>query len=98
MKSHDSTMSVRIYSAEKSIAIASSTGNKIGLDIAVEALRAYRERTPKPNRAALTRFAQINRVQKIVRPYLEAYCERPKAPKKSGPMRFVRCGTNCGLT
>ena len=46
--------------------------NKIGLDVAIEALRAYRERTPKPNRAALTPFAQINRVQKIMRPYLEA--------------------------
>jgi predicted transcriptional regulator of viral defense system len=64
--------SVRIYSAEKSIADCFKYRNKIGLDIAIEALRAYRERTRKPNRAALTKFAQINRVQKIMRPYLEA--------------------------
>jgi predicted transcriptional regulator of viral defense system len=65
-------VSVRIYSAEKTIADCFKYRNKIGLDIAIEALRAYRERTPKPNRAALTKFAQINRVQKIMRPYLEA--------------------------
>jgi predicted transcriptional regulator of viral defense system len=64
--------SVRIYSAEKSIADCFKYRNKIGLDIAIEALRAYRERARKPNRAALTKFAQINRVQKIMRPYLEA--------------------------
>jgi predicted transcriptional regulator of viral defense system len=63
---------IRIYSLEKTIADCFKYRNKIGLDVAIEALRAYRERTPKPNRAALTRFAQINRVQKIMRPYLEA--------------------------
>lgn len=63
---------VRIYSAEKTIADCFKYRNKIGLDLAVEALRAYRERTPKPNRVALTKFAQINRVQKVMRPYLEA--------------------------
>ena len=65
-------VSVRIYSAEKTIADCFKYRNKIGLDVAIEALRAYRERTPKPNRAALTKFAQINRVQKVMRPYLEA--------------------------
>ncbi len=64
-------VSLRIYSAEKSIADCFKYRNKIGLDIAIEALRAYRQRTPNPNRAALARFAQINRVQKIMRPYLE---------------------------
>jgi predicted transcriptional regulator of viral defense system len=65
-------VSVRIYSAEKTIADCFKYRNKIGLDVAIEGLRAYRERTQKPNRAALTKFAQINRVQKIMRPYLEA--------------------------
>jgi len=63
---------VRIYSPEKTIADCFKYRNKIGLDIAIEALRAYRERTRKPNRAALTKFSQINRVQKVMRPYLEA--------------------------
>ena len=65
-------VSVRIYSAEKTIADCFKYRNKIGLDIPIEALRTYRERTPKPNRAKLTKFAEINRVQKIMRPYLEA--------------------------
>src|SRR5690242_8317088 len=65
-------VSVRIYSPEKTIADCFKYRNKIGLDIAIEALRTYRERTPKPNRTALTKFAQINRVQKVMRPYLEA--------------------------
>ena len=63
---------VKIYSPEKTIIDCFKYRNKIGLDIAIEALRAYRERTRKPNRAALTEFAQINRVQKVMRPYLEA--------------------------
>jgi len=65
-------VSVRIYSVEKTIADCFKYRNKIGLDVAIEALRAYRERTPKPNRPKLTKFAEINRVQKIMRPYLEA--------------------------
>ena len=65
-------VSVRLYSPEKTIADCFKYRNKIGLDVALEALRAYRERTPKPKRAALINFAQINRVQKVMRPYLEA--------------------------
>ena len=63
---------VEIFSPEKTITDCFKYRNKIGLDIAIEALRAYRERTRKPNRAALTKFAQIDRVQKVMRPYLEA--------------------------
>jgi predicted transcriptional regulator of viral defense system len=65
-------VSVRIYSPEKTIADCFKYRNKIGLDVAIEALRAYRERSPNPNRTALLKFAQINRVQRIMRPYLEA--------------------------
>jgi predicted transcriptional regulator of viral defense system len=63
---------VRIYSPEKTIADCFKYRNKIGLDIAIEALRNYRERTPKPNFEAVAKFAQINRVQRVMRPYLEA--------------------------
>ena len=63
---------IRIYSPEKTIADCFKYRNKIGLDVAIEALRAYRQSTSKPNRAALTEFAQVNRVQRIMRPYLEA--------------------------
>ena len=65
-------ISVRIYSPEKSIADCFKYRNKIGLEVAIEALRTYRERTPKPNRTALIKFAHINHVQMTMRPYLEA--------------------------
>jgi predicted transcriptional regulator of viral defense system len=63
---------VQIYSPEKTIADCFKYRNKIGLDVAIEALRTYRERTRKPNFQALTKFSQVNRMQRIMRPYLEA--------------------------
>jgi predicted transcriptional regulator of viral defense system len=65
-------VSVRIYSAEKTIADCFRYRNKIGLDIAVDALREYRQRTKKPNMKTLLKFAEIDRVARIMRPYLEA--------------------------
>ena len=41
-------------------------------DVAIEALRAYRERTRKPDYQALSRFAKVDRVEKVMRPYLES--------------------------
>ncbi|HEY6248994.1 MAG TPA: type IV toxin-antitoxin system AbiEi family antitoxin domain-containing protein [Candidatus Angelobacter sp.] len=63
---------IRIYSPEKTIADCFKYRNKVGLDIAVEALRSYRERHKRPNRRALLYYAQVCRVEKIMRPYLEA--------------------------
>src|SRR5262249_40409309 len=63
---------VRVYSAEKTIADCFKYRNKIGLDVAIEALRAYRERKRRPDIKALTHFAQIDRVLKVMRPYLES--------------------------
>ena len=63
---------VRVYSPEKSIADCFKYRNKIGLDVAIEALRTYRERTRKPDYQALSRFAKVDRVEKVMRPYLEA--------------------------
>ena len=63
---------VRIYSPEKTIVDCFKYRNKIGIDIAIEALRTYRERKGKPDFQSLMKFAQINRVQRVMRPYLEA--------------------------
>lgn len=63
---------IHIYSPEKAIADSFKYRNKVGLDIAVEALRTYRERHRRPNRRALLYYAQVCRVEKIMRPYLEA--------------------------
>lgn len=63
---------VRIFSPEKTIADCFKYRNKIGLDVAIEALKAYRERTRKPDYQALAGFAKVNRVERVMRPYLEA--------------------------
>jgi len=63
---------VRMYSPEKTIADCFKYRNKIGLDVALEALRTYRERTRKPKVRAVLQYAQILRVDKVMRPYLEA--------------------------
>jgi predicted transcriptional regulator of viral defense system len=64
-------VSVRIYSAEKTIADCFKYRNKIGLDAAVEAIRRYAERR-KIDRAALLRAAEACLVARVMRPYLEA--------------------------
>ena len=64
-------VSVHIYSPEKTLADCFKFRNKIGLDTVVEAVRFYRERR-NVNVDALMRYAAICRVEKVMRPYLEA--------------------------
>jgi predicted transcriptional regulator of viral defense system len=64
-------VAVRIYSPEKTLADCFKFRNTIGLDTAVEAIRFYRERR-NVNVDELMRYAAICRVEKIIRPYLEA--------------------------
>ncbi len=64
-------VTVRIYSSAKTVADCFKFRNKIGLDVALEALRDYRQK----HRAGideLWRFARICRVARVMRPYLEA--------------------------
>jgi predicted transcriptional regulator of viral defense system len=62
---------VRIYNPEKTIADCLKYRNKIGLDVALEALKLYRERIGfKVD--DLMHFARVCRVEKVMRPYLEA--------------------------
>jgi hypothetical protein len=64
-------VSVKIYSAEKTITDCFKYRNKIGRDIAIEALKLYRERRQiKLNDLML--YAKICRVENVIRPYLEA--------------------------
>ena len=61
---------VRVYSAEKTLADCFKYRNKIGMDTVLEALELYRERMkPKPRK--LIEFARVCRVEKTMRPYLE---------------------------
>jgi predicted transcriptional regulator of viral defense system len=62
---------VRIYSAAKTVVDCFKYRNKIGLDVAVEALRDYFRRY-RGHADELWRFAKICRVTRVMRPYLEA--------------------------
>ena len=62
---------VRVFSAAKTIADCFKFRNKIGLDVALEALReGWSER--KVTMDELWRYAGVDRVANVMRPYLEA--------------------------
>jgi predicted transcriptional regulator of viral defense system len=62
---------VRVYCPEKTLADCFKYRNKIGLDVAIEALRAYRNRRGARLQAVLE-YSRICRVEHVLRPYLEA--------------------------
>ena len=63
---------VRVYSPEKTLADCFKYRNKIGMDTFREAVTLYRSRSnAKPRR--LLEYAKICRVEKLMRPYLEAF-------------------------
>jgi predicted transcriptional regulator of viral defense system len=62
---------VRVYNVAKTLADCFKYRNKIGLDVALEALRdAWRGRRFKME--DIDRYAAICRVQRVMAPYLEA--------------------------
>ncbi|MBI2217543.1 MAG: type IV toxin-antitoxin system AbiEi family antitoxin domain-containing protein [Candidatus Rokubacteria bacterium] len=62
---------VRVYSAAKTVADCFKYRNKVGIDVALEALRdAWRQR--RFTMDELDRYARICRVQRVMGPYLEA--------------------------
>ena len=62
---------VRIYGAAKTIADCFKFRNKLGIDVAVEALRTgLEEGLARP--AELLQYARICRVARVMKPYLEA--------------------------
>jgi predicted transcriptional regulator of viral defense system len=62
---------VRIYCPEKTVVDCFKYRNKIGLDVAIEALKLCRERK-RSSVQKLMQYARICRVDKIMQPYLEA--------------------------
>lgn len=62
---------VRVYSAAKTVADAFKYRNKIGIDVAVEALKDFTRRH-RGSAADLARFARICRVTRVMQPYLDA--------------------------
>ena len=63
-------ITVKIYGIEKTIADCFKFRNKIGSDVALEALRNYRAREGF-NIETLMHFARVNRVERVIKPYLE---------------------------
>jgi predicted transcriptional regulator of viral defense system len=62
---------VRVFNPAKTVADCFKFRNKVGLDVAIEALRET-VRSRKATRDEIMRYAAIDHVAKIVRPYLEA--------------------------
>ena len=71
VESHDvDGHTIRVFSAEKTIADGFKYRNKIGLDIAIEALRLYWQRR-RPDVPTIMRYAHLCRVDRIIRPYVQ---------------------------
>jgi len=64
-------VSVRVYNPAKTIVDCFKYRNKIGLDVAIEAMREGL-RARKCTVSDLWRYAKLCRVQEIMRPYMEA--------------------------
>ena len=69
---HDvSGVRVRVFSAAKTVADCFKYRNKIGVDVAVEALREF-SRTHGSRASELARYARVCRVTRVMQPYLDA--------------------------
>jgi len=64
-------ISVQIYSVEKTLVDCFKYRNKLGMDVVLEALKLYRSQK-KYNLNELLKYAKICRVEKVMKPYLEA--------------------------
>ncbi len=62
---------VRVYSAAKTVADCFKYRNKIGIDVAVEALRDFARRH-RGGATELARYAGICRVARVMQPYLDS--------------------------
>jgi predicted transcriptional regulator of viral defense system len=62
---------VRVYCPEKTLADCFKYRNKIGIGIFQEALRVYRRRQ-KPKFDKVLEYARVCRVERLIRPHLEA--------------------------
>lgn len=63
---------IRVYCPEKTLADCFKFRNKLGMDVVLEALKLYKSRKKQFKAGDLLKYARICRVEKIMRPYLEA--------------------------
>jgi len=64
-------VTIRVYSAAKTVADCFKYRNKIGIDVAIEALRDFSRRY-RGGATELARFARICRVSRVMQPYLDS--------------------------
>lgn len=64
-------VAIRVYSVAKTVADCFKFRNKVGIDVAIEALKdALREKKATVNE--IYRYANVCRVSNVIRPYMEA--------------------------
>jgi predicted transcriptional regulator of viral defense system len=61
---------IKVYSREKTIIDCFKHRNKIGIEVAIEALRTYWE-SGNRDLGKIQQFARISKVEKTIKPYLE---------------------------
>ena len=64
-------VTVRVFSPEKTLADCFKFRNKLGMDVVLEAMKLYRDRK-RFDVQTLLKYARVCRVERIMRPYLEA--------------------------
>jgi len=62
---------VRVYGSAKTVADCFKFRNKIGLEVCLDALEDFRHKN-MGTMDDIWKYAKINRVQKVIRPYMEA--------------------------
>lgn len=62
---------VKVYDREKTVVDCFKFRQTVGMDVAIEALRDYIKQ-PNLNISLLMKYAKVNRMEKIMRPYVEA--------------------------
>jgi hypothetical protein len=66
---------VRVYGVEKTVVDCFKYRNRVGLDVAIEALRDWERRRGR-DISKLMYFAKVCRMERVMRPYLEAIVAR----------------------
>lgn len=61
---------IKIFSPEKTIVDCFKFRNRVGIDVAIEALKLYREKK-RFSADTLLKYAKICRMERVMRPYLE---------------------------
>ena len=60
-----------MYNREKTVAVCFKFRQKVGMNVVLEALRDYIKQ-PGMNVSLLMKYVKVNRVEKVMRPYMEA--------------------------